>query len=88
MDKDAVGLVKAAADNAGTECGAGGIFLGATDAASFASAGLKATGVTAFDPMSETYHTENDLPESLDADFLEKCYLLALGIVDELDGRD
>ena len=88
LDKDAVGLVKAAADNAGTECGEGGIFLGATDAASFASAGLKATGVTAFDPMSETYHTENDLPESLDADFLEKCYLLALGIVEELDGRD
>ena len=88
LDKDAVGLVKAAADNAGTECGEGGIFLGATDAASFASAGLKATGVTAFDPMSETYHTEKDLPESLDADFLEKCYLLALGIVEELDGRD
>ena len=88
LDKDAVSLVRSAAEKAGIRCAKGSNSFGATDAASFASAGLKAVCVTAFDPMGETYHTENDCADTLDGDLLEKCWLTVLQVVEDLDERE
>lgn len=87
LDKDVVSLVSAAAAKVGAECGKGGGF-GATDAASFAAVGLKAACVTALDPMSDAYHTELDHADSLDGELLEKCFLIALQTVEDLESAD
>lgn len=87
LDGGTAALVEKAAAEEGVACAKAGVSLGATDAASFAAAGLKAVSVTAFDPMDETYHTEKDVADTLDGDLLEKCACVAVRIVKTLDGE-
>ena len=86
LDKELAGLVTSAIRKTGAKCSGGGGF-GATDAAAFASAGLKAVSVTALDPYSDTYHTEKDTADSLDGELLEDCFVAALNVVEELQRR-
>ena len=88
LDKELVARFSESAGKAGLECGKGGFAFGATDAAAFAAAGLKAVAVTAFDPMSDTYHTENDVADSLDSGFLGKCVIAAVQFVEDLENGD
>lgn len=87
LDKDAVKLVALAARKSGAKCGKGGA-PGMTDAAAFAQAGLKAVAITAMEPFAEYYHTEKDCADNTDPDVLEKCFLIAAQIVEELDGAE
>ncbi len=88
LDKDAVSLFSIAAKKAGAECAKGGAGFGATDAAAFAAAGLKAASVTAMKPFAEYYHSERDSADNTDAALLEKCFLAAVQVVEELDGAE
>lgn len=39
-------------------------------------------------PFAEYYHTERDSADNTDAALLEKCFLAAVQVVEELDGAE
>lgn len=87
LDKDAVKLASLAAKKAGVACAERGT-AGMTDAAAFAEAGLKSVCISAMAPFADYYHTEKDCADDIDPDVLEKCFLIAAQIVEELDGAE
>ncbi len=87
-DKELVSLFKNAAARADLKCGKDNVCFGSTDAAAFGSAGLKAVGVTAFDTMGDVYHTEKDCADSLNGDFMSKCFRAAVELIEMLDNEE
>lgn len=85
LDKGAVKLFAGAAEKEGVKCAAKGAAFGATDAAAFAAAGLKAASVTAMIPFADYYHTEKDSGDNVDPELLGKCFIAALRVVEDLE---
>lgn len=61
---------------------------GATDAAAFAKAGFKATGITALNHVLEDYyHTRKDTYTNLDAEGLADCYAISVRTLENFEKK-
>lgn len=63
-------------------------FGGATDAAAFAQAGYKVTGITALNHVLEDYyHTLRDTADNLDKECLADCYAISVRCLEKFDAQ-
>jgi hypothetical protein len=83
---DGARLLQTAAHRAGLELPFGTIPLGATDAAAFTQAGLRAIALVAMDPTPPRwYHTRLDTPELLDPECIEAGLAVLIELVREVE---
>lgn len=83
LDRGAAEIFSSAARGTGLDFKKGGAGFGATDAAAFAAAGLKATSVTAMSFMPDYYHTRKDSADNIDVALIEKFFLAAVAVVED-----
>ncbi len=83
LDREAAEIFSSAARGTGLDFKKGGAGFGATDAAAFAAAGLKATSVTAMSFMPDYYHTRKDSADNIDVALIEKFFLAAVAVVED-----
>jgi len=79
-------LCKDAGAKNGMDLKYGSVFAGATDAAAFSQAGLKATCIAGMNPnVQRYYHTRLDNYDNLSTETLAKVLDITLDIIDEFD---
>lgn len=79
-------LAKRAAADCGMDLKYGSVFAGATDAAAFSQAGLKATCLAAMDPnVQQYYHTRYDNWDNLSEECLSKVLDITIDMIDKFD---
>lgn len=87
-DRDGARLLQEAARRAGLELPFGTIPVGATDAAAFTQAGLRAIALVAMDPTPPRwYHTRLDTPELLSPECIEAGLRILVELVRDVDAR-
>lgn len=79
-------LAKRSAKNCGMDLKYGSVFAGATDAAAFSQAGLKATCFAAMNPnVQQYYHTREDNWDNLSPECLSKVLDITLDMIETFD---
>lgn len=89
-DKEVGDAFMAAANELGIKCNKTWVppLGGATDAAAFAKAGFKTTGITALNHVLEDYyHTRKDTYTNLDAECLADCYAISVRTLDNFEKK-
>lgn len=89
-DKEVGDAFMAAANELGIKCNKTWVppLGGATDAAAFAKAGFKTTGITALNHVLEDYyHTRKDTYTNLDAECLADCYAISVRMLDNFEKK-
>lgn len=87
-DKEVSDFFLDTATELGIKCSKGMVppMGGATDAAAFAQAGFKATGITALNHvLQDYYHTMRDTPDNMDKECLADCYSIAVKCLEKFD---
>ena len=89
-DKEVGDAFMAAANELGIKCNKTWVppLGGATDAAAFAKAGFKTTGITALNHVLEDYyHTRKDTYTNLDAECLADCYAISVKTLENFEKK-
>lgn len=85
-DPEAARLLQRAARSAGFELPFGTIPVGATDAAAFTTAGMRAIALVAMDPTPPRwYHTRLDTPDLLEPECIEAGLRIVIALAREFD---
>ena len=87
-DKDVADLFMEAAEAVGVPCKKGFVppLGGATDAAAFAQAGLRAAGITGLNhKLEDYYHTRRDTYDNMNAEGLANCFAASVKALEMFD---
>lgn len=87
-DKELGDMFHDTANEMGIKCSKGAVppFGGSTDAAAFAQAGFRSTGITALNHVLEDYyHTTRDTADNMDKDCLADCFAVTVKVLEKFD---
>ena len=85
-DKDVADLFMEAAEAIGVPCKKGMVPGGATDAAAFSQAGLRAAGITGLNhKLEDYYHTRRDTYDNMNAEGIANCFAVSVKALEMFD---